>query len=81
MGNVQMTLKAARVNAGLTQQQVLAQTGFARSTLTRWEHGDTVPREKDLQMLCALYGVRKDQIKLKQKSRMREHPAQSVELI
>lgn len=60
---MQITLRAARVNAGLTQQQVLEATGFARSTLTRWESGKTFPRINDLQRLCELYGVQDQQIK------------------
>lgn len=54
---MQITLKAARVNAGLTQQQVEAETGFARSTLTRWENGKSSPRMDDLTVLCKLYDI------------------------
>lgn len=60
---VRITLKAARVNAGLTQQQVEAATGIARSTLTRWENGKVSPRMDDLEKLCALYGVPPEFIK------------------
>ncbi len=62
---MQITLKAARVNAGLTQKQVEKQTGFARSTLTRWENGKGFPRIDDLSTLCELYGVSVDCIKKK----------------
>lgn len=54
---MRLTLRAARVNAGLTQQQVLEATGYARSTLARWEKGKTRPRVNDLEVLCKLYGV------------------------
>lgn len=60
---MQITLKAARVNAGFTQQQVEARTGFARSTLTRWENGKSSPRMGDLAVLCKLYGVPVEYIK------------------
>lgn len=62
---MQITLKAARVNAGLTQEQVEQKTGFARSTLTRWETGKAFPRINDLGKLCELYGVPIECIKAK----------------
>lgn len=62
---MQITLKAARVNAGLTQQQVLQATGIARSTLKRWERGETFPKVNELAVLCELYGVPIECIKLK----------------
>lgn len=62
---MQITLKAARVNAGLTQEQVQQATGFARSTLAKWEQGRTSPRVEDLVILCNLYGVPTEHIKLK----------------
>ena len=54
---MKITLKAARVNAGLTQQQVENAPGFARSTLTRWENGKVSPRMEDVEVLCKLYDV------------------------
>lgn len=54
---MKITLRAARVNAGLTQIQVEKATGFARSTLTRWESGKGFPRIDDLTTLCNLYGL------------------------
>ena len=62
---MQITLKAARVNAGLTQEQVEKETGFARSTLTRWENGRGFPRIDDLTTLCNLYGIPVENIKKK----------------
>ena len=62
---MQITLRAARVNAGLTQQQVHQATGIARSTLKRWERGDTSPRASELANLCELCGVAVQHIKLK----------------
>ena len=62
---MEITLRAARVNAGLTQADVEKQTGFARSTITSWEHGKTSPKARDLATLCQLYGVPVANIKLK----------------
>lgn len=50
-----LTLQAARVNAGLSQADVLNATGIARSTLTRWERGITVPSARNREVLCGLY--------------------------
>lgn len=60
---MEISLKAARVNAGLTQKQVMDATGYARSTLISWEKGKTSPRIKDLDRLCKLYGIPMDCIK------------------
>ena len=56
-GEMEITLKAARINAGLTQEQVKAETGYSRNTLYRWEKGVGSPKWKDLKRLCELYGV------------------------
>lgn len=73
---MQISLKAARVNADLTQSQVEAATGFARSTLTRWENGKGFPRIDDLTTLCELYEIPVEFIKDDQtgrSSRRRKH--------
>lgn len=62
---MELSLKAARVNAELTQRQVEEKTGFARSTLTRWERGKASPRMCNLEILCKLYGVPTGCIRLK----------------
>lgn len=60
---MRITLRSARINAGYTQQQVHEATGFARSTLTRWEKGIAMPSIGALIILCNLYGVSVGQIK------------------
>lgn len=54
---MQITLKAARINAGLTQEQVKQKLGYSRNTLYRWENGIGSPKFDDLMKLCGLYGV------------------------
>ena len=61
---MQITLKAARVNAGLTQAQVEDKTGYARSTLTSWESGKTYPKADALEKLCKLYDIPVGNIKI-----------------
>lgn len=62
---MQISLKAARVNAGLTQEHVQQVTGIARSTLRSWERGKTSPKASVLSKLCEIYGVPIEHIKLK----------------
>jgi len=52
-----ITLKAARVNAGLKQSDVEKKLGFSHTTLVCWESGKRVPRADLLAALCDLYGV------------------------
>lgn len=54
---MKITLKAARVNAGFTLEQVAEKTGFARSTLSYWEKGKRSPKLDAMRCLCELYGV------------------------
>lgn len=61
---MKITLKAARINAGLTQADVKTATGIARSTLVRWENGMTAPKVEDLYKLCELYRVKLEDIRL-----------------
>ena len=57
-----ITLKAARVNAGLSQEEVAERLHVSRSTLRSWESGNTDPKISQFMMLCQLYGVSCDNI-------------------
>ena len=57
-----ITLKAARVNAGLTQEEAAKRMHIAQSTLRNWENGNTDPKLSQFMMLCQLYGVSCDNI-------------------
>lgn len=59
---MQMTLKAARVNARLTQKEVCDTVNVAVSTLIRWEQDETFPTVPQLKKLCELYGCHMDDI-------------------
>lgn len=58
-----MHLKAARVNAGMTQTDVItaynAKYGqkLAQSTLVSWEQEKTFPTVPQFKALCDIYGV------------------------
>ena len=61
-GAFRITLAAARVNAGLTQKDVCRTIGMTEKTLVNWESGKTMPSVDNAQKLCALYGVKLDDI-------------------
>lgn len=58
-----ISLKAARVNAGLTQVEAVAeynrQTGrsLSQTTLVSWEQEKTFPTVPQFAKLCEIYGV------------------------
>ena len=54
---IELSLKAARVNANLTQKQVAEKLGKNPMTIASWEKGKTSPSIKNLYRLCKLYGV------------------------
>ena len=55
--NMKMTLKAARVNAGLTQEEAAKSIGVTKNTIYRWEIGVSSPPFKRLHTICEVYGV------------------------
>lgn len=52
-----MTLKAARVNARLTLEDVAAIMQVSISTLSNWENDKTGIGARELRTLCRLYKV------------------------
>ena len=52
-----ITLKAARVNANLSQAEAAARIGVAVSTLKNWEAGKTFPKQPKIERLCEVYGI------------------------
>ena len=57
-----ITLKAARVNVGLTQAEAAEKLGVASSTIRNWEKGCSFPKPPQIMKLCELYGVSYDNI-------------------
>ncbi|MBR4859321.1 MAG: helix-turn-helix transcriptional regulator [Clostridia bacterium] len=58
----QITLKAARVNAGLTQSAAAEKLNVSISTVKSWEKGKTFPKQPQIEQLCEIYGVSYDNI-------------------
>lgn len=52
-----MTLKAARVNANLTQEEAAKRIGVAPNTIYRWEAGISSPKFSYLHPICEVYGL------------------------
>ena len=52
-----ITLKAARVNKGLTQAQAAEMLGIAVTTLVRYEAGKTFPDVEMIRKIEKLYGT------------------------
>lgn len=57
-----ISLRAARVNAGLTQEQAAKELGVSRSTLKNWESGKSYPKQPAINAICELYKVQYDVI-------------------
>lgn len=54
---MKISLKAARVNAGLTQTQAAIKAGKNKMTISNWENGKSPIDSFSLKKLCAIYGV------------------------
>lgn len=52
---LKVSLRAARVNAGLSQKEVAKHLKISNKTLHSWENGDTSPSAKYIDALCELY--------------------------
>lgn len=52
-----ITLKAARVNANLSQQEAARRIGVAASTLRNWEAGKTFPNQPKIEKMCEVYDI------------------------
>lgn len=59
---LKISLKAARVNAGLSQKEVAKFLKISNKTVHNWENGDTSPSAKHIDALCELYKVEYDNL-------------------
>jgi len=65
---MKISLKAARVNAGLTLVKAAQATDIDKNTLSKYENGVTSPTIETVLKLCTLYGAALDDIFLNYKS-------------
>ena len=54
METLQITLKAARVNAGLTQVEAAKKLGKSPNTIILWENGTIAPDRANLYLLAEI---------------------------
>ena len=54
---IKIKLKAARVNAGLSQKEAAKHLGVSNKTLGNWEKGLSYPTVDKSEKICQLYGV------------------------
>lgn len=52
-----MTLKAARINAGMTQKEAAQRIGVRVETLAKYEKGKTYPNIPVLKQIETIYGI------------------------
>lgn len=57
-----ISLKAARVNAGLTQNEAAKKIGVTRDTLRNWETGKSSPSVVVFKTIESVYGMSYDDI-------------------
>ena len=65
---VKLTMEAARVNAGLTQEKLAEKMGISRATVNSIENGKMEVRPVYLYAFCHIVGVSEDDILLPIKS-------------
>ncbi|WP_347224121.1 helix-turn-helix domain-containing protein [Bacteroides congonensis] len=65
---IQISLAAARVNAGLTQADVAKALNVGKQTIVSWEKGRSEPKMSQSRELSLLYRIPLDYIFLPQKS-------------
>lgn len=54
MEKYMITMEAARVNAGLTQQAIADKMEVTRQTIAAWENGKKRPKPAEFKMYCEL---------------------------
>ena len=57
-----ISLKAARINSGLTQEQAAEALEITKGTLANYEMGKTTPRISMAKRIARLYGLTVDDI-------------------
>lgn len=68
MKRIQISLAAARVNAGYTQEAVAKALNVGKQTIVSWEKGRSEPKMSQSRALSELYNIPLDNIFLPTKS-------------
>ena len=64
MDSIIITLRAARINAGLSASEVAEKIGVSSKTVCNWELGKTKPRFNQVKALCSIYQVPENCVKV-----------------
>jgi transcriptional regulator with XRE-family HTH domain len=64
---VKISLKAARVNAGFSQESLAHKIGVSKSTISRWEIGSIQIPNNALDDICKICGLEKENIILQER--------------
>lgn len=62
MDKLQISLAAARVNAGMTQKEVANALGVGNQTIVSWEKGTTEPKASQVIEMSRLFNIPIDNI-------------------
>lgn len=62
MAEIQISLAAARVNAGMTQEDIAKEMKVSKQTIVNWEKGKIVPGIPEMEMMSRIYGIPQDNI-------------------
>ena len=62
MASVKITMKAARINKGYTQEQAAALLGISTQTLVNYEKGKTSPKYHTSKKMALVYGIPLDML-------------------
>ena len=68
MDTLKISLAAARVNAGMTQEEVSKELHINKGSVVNWEKGKSIPSFATLTCLSNLYGIPMENISLPVKS-------------
>lgn len=64
MEKLQISLAAARVNAGMTQSDVASIMHVSKNTIVNWENKKIIPKPAQFEMMCNIYNISKDNLRL-----------------
>ncbi len=62
MAEIQISLAAARVNAGMTQEDVARKMHVSKQTIVNWEKGKIIPGVPQMEMMSRMYKIPQDNI-------------------
>ena len=64
MAGIQISLAAARVNAGMTQEELAEKMHLSKHTIVNWEKGRVKPKPAQFEMYCRICNISTDFVDL-----------------